>query len=76
MPWVLLGLLSLYGLLSLVFAFVEPPNAVRGLFKVPGIFVFLPDKMVVPVGRIFVAVSSFVLVGFIAVTMLGASAGR
>lgn len=41
------------GGLYLLFAFVRPPGALEHFFRVPGIFVFLPERMVVPVGRCF-----------------------
>jgi len=71
MPWVFLALMSVYGVLCLLFAFVEPPAALRSLFRVPGIFVFLPDRWVMPVGRVFVGLTSLGLVAFIAITVLG-----
>jgi len=46
-----------YGALALLFAFVPPPGLVSGLFKVPRIFIFLPDRWIVPVGRVFMGVT-------------------
>lgn len=54
MPWVFFGMMILYGLLSILFAFVRPPAGLDHFFKVPAIFAFLPDHLVMPVGRIFV----------------------
>jgi hypothetical protein len=42
-----------FGVLYVLFAFVRPPEAVAHFFKVPSIFVFLPDRWVMPVGRFF-----------------------
>ncbi|MFO0747551.1 MAG: hypothetical protein U1F43_18070 [Myxococcota bacterium] len=44
---VLVSLGALYAL----FAFVSPPAWLEHFFRVPGIFVFLPERWVVPVGR-------------------------
>ena len=71
MPWLFLGLMTVYAVLCFVFAFVEPPDRFRSLFKVPAIFIFLPDRLVAPVGRVFVGLCSLFLVGFIAVKVLG-----
>ena len=46
-----------YGALALLFAFVPPPGLIGGLFKVPRIFIFLPDRWIVPVGRAFMGVA-------------------
>jgi hypothetical protein len=70
MPWLFLALMTVYGILSLVFAFVPPPERFRSLFKVPAIFVFLPDRWVMPAGRIALGVGSLALVGYIAVQVL------
>jgi len=70
MPWIFLALMSVYGVLCVLFAFVQPPEALRSLFKVPAIFVFLPDRWVMPVGRVFVGLSSLALVAFVAVKVL------
>ena len=51
--WVFIGIMGAWSVASIVFAFVEPPQSVRSLFKVPAIFVFLPDRWVMPVGRVF-----------------------
>ena len=48
--------LGLFGVLYWVFAFVQPPEAIRHFFKVPGIFVFLPDRLAMPVGRFLMGV--------------------
>jgi hypothetical protein len=71
MPWVFLALMSVYGVLCLLFAFVQPPEALRSLFKVPAIFVFLPDRWAMPVGRVVLGLGSLALVAFIAVKVLG-----
>jgi hypothetical protein len=72
MPWVLVGILAVYGLLCLVFAVVAPPSSVRSLFPIPSIFVFLPDRYLVPVGRVFVGLTSLGLAGFMAKVFLAA----
>jgi hypothetical protein len=54
MPWVFIGIMCLYGLLSILFAFIRPPAGLDHFFKVPSIFTFLPDHLVMPVGRVFV----------------------
>ena len=53
MIWTIVVILAVFGVLNLVFAFVPPPMAVKGLFRVPVIFVFLPDRLILPVGRVF-----------------------
>ncbi|MBC7173556.1 MAG: hypothetical protein H5U40_14040 [Polyangiaceae bacterium] len=65
MPVAFYALMFIYGLLCFIFAFVEPPDAVRGLFKVPAIFVFLPDRWVMPAGRIFVGLCSWFVTFFL-----------
>lgn len=56
-------MMSVYALLNFVYAFKEPPTALRSILKVPGIFIFLPDHLVIPVGRIFMGcVTLFLLV--------------
>ena len=49
----LLVVFLVMGALYLLFAFVEPPRAIAHFFQVPAIFVFLPDRLVMPVGRVF-----------------------
>ena len=73
MPWVLVGILATYGLLCLVFAVVAPPASVRSLFPIPSIFVFLPDRHIVPVGRVFVGLTSLGLAAFMAKIFLDAA---
>lgn len=67
--WPFLGIMGAYGILSCVFAFVEPPRGVSGLFKVPSIFVFLPDRYVMRAGRLFMGVLCLGLVAFFAVKL-------
>jgi hypothetical protein len=71
MPLAFFGIMSVYGLLSCIFAFVEPPRGIAGFFKVPAIFVFLPERYVVPAGRLFMGILCFALVGFFAVKLSG-----
>jgi hypothetical protein len=72
MPWVLVAILAIYGLLCFVFAAVEPPAAARSWFPIPSIFVFLPDRLLVPVGRVFVGLCSLGMAAFIAKTFFAA----
>ena len=48
--------MGVFGVLYIVFAFVRPPEAVAHIFRVPSLFVFLPEAWIVPVGRFFVGV--------------------
>lgn len=66
MPWVFVAILAIYGLLCLVFAFVEPPASARSFFPIPSIFVFLPDRLIVPIGRTFVGLCCLGVGAFIA----------
>jgi hypothetical protein len=75
MPWGFVVAMALYGLLCVVFAFVEPPQAVRPFFGVPAIFVFLPDRWVVPAGRVFVGACALIVAGFLAFKFLGVPSG-
>ncbi|HEY5958572.1 MAG TPA: hypothetical protein VIV60_18555 [Polyangiaceae bacterium] len=70
MPWLLLVLLVVYGVASIVFAFKQPPEFLRHWFKVPAIFVFLPDRLVMPVGRVFLGVGTIGTAVFIATKFL------
>jgi hypothetical protein len=54
MPIPALIIMAVMGLSYVIFAFVEPPSVIRGLYRVPSIFVFLPDKWILPAGRLFV----------------------
>lgn len=72
MPWALCIMLTIYGILAIVFAFVEPPGFLRSWFRVPAIFAFLPNRWIVPAGRIFVGLGMFALVAFIVVKVLQA----
>lgn len=46
------------------------PEALRSLFKVPAIFVFLPERWALPVGRVVLGLGSLALVAFIAMKVL------
>ena len=61
--------LGLYSVLSIVFAFVPPPERIASLFKVPSIFIFLPDRLVMPVGRLVVGLLGLGLIGFLIVKL-------
>jgi hypothetical protein len=63
-------IMTVYGIASLIFAFVEPPSRLGSLFRVPALFVFLPDRWIVPVGRVFIGLGSLGLVAFVAVKVL------
>jgi hypothetical protein len=54
MPWAFFGIMAVYGVFSILFAFVRPPQALDHFFKVPAVFTFLPDRWVMPAGRVFV----------------------
>jgi len=69
MPWILYTMLGVYGALSILFAFRRPPQGVEHFFKVPGIFAFLPDRLVMPVGRVFVGLCCFALGIFVFVML-------
>lgn len=56
MPWAFLVFMVVYGLTCILFAFMEPPGFLRTFYRVPAIFVFLPERWVEPAGRIFVGV--------------------
>ena len=73
MPWVLVGILAVYGLFCLVFAVVAPPASVRSLFPIPSIFVSLPDRYIVPVGRVFVGLTLLGVAAFMAKIFLDAT---
>jgi hypothetical protein len=61
----IIALLSFaYGALYVVFAFKEPPAAIQSFFKVPSIFIFLPDRHVLRAGRITLG-ALFILTPFI-----------
>lgn len=72
MPWVLVAILTVYGLLSLVFAVVAPPALARSWFPIPSIFASLPDRYIVPVGRVFVGLSVLGVAAFMAKIFLAA----
>lgn len=61
MPLPFMIIMGVMGVLYLVFAFVRPPEAIAHFFRVPAIFVFLPDRWVVPVGRFLVG--ALILIG-------------
>jgi hypothetical protein len=69
MPWVFIALTILYGGLCCLFAFKEPPGALRSLFRVPAIFIFLPDRWTMPVGRLFVGACCFIVAGVLIVKL-------
>jgi hypothetical protein len=45
---------------------------VRSLFPIPSIFVALPDRLIVPIGRVFVGLCSLGVAAFIAKQFLDA----
>jgi hypothetical protein len=70
MPWLLLIILVAHGVASIVFAFKEPPEFLRSWFKVPAVFVFLPDRLVMPVGRVFAGLLTIGAAIFIATRVM------
>ncbi len=53
----------IWGILYILFAFVATQNGmVRSFFRVPGIFVFLPENLILPVGRV-ISGALFIVVG-------------
>jgi hypothetical protein len=72
MPWVFIAIVATYGLLCLVFAVVRPPPSVNSFFPIPSIFVFLPDRLIVPIGRAFVGLCALGVAAFIAQQFLAA----
>lgn len=61
MPIPFMVIMGVIGALYVAFAFVRPPDAIAHFFRVPGIFVFLPDRWILPVGRF--VVGALILVG-------------
>ena len=53
MIWTVVVILGLWSVFNLLFAFVPPPRMLSGYFRVSPFFVFLPDRLVMPVGRVF-----------------------
>lgn len=62
---ILLCTMGLWSVGSIIFAFKEPPESLRHFFKVPAIFIFLPDRFVMPAGRLFMGLSGCVLTGWL-----------
>ncbi len=58
-----------FSVLSILFAFVRPPQFLNSLFKVPSIFAFLPERLVIPVGRVFVGLAGIALIVFLVVRL-------
>jgi len=74
MPWIAVALVGGWGLAYLLFAFVEPPAPIRSWFKVPAIMVFLPERFVVPAGRLFLGVLCLAGAVIFALRMMAAGA--
>jgi hypothetical protein len=68
--WIFISSLLVYGLTAIVFAFREPPQAISSFYRVPAIFIFLPDRWVVPVGRLFLGVSCCGIALYLALVVL------
>ncbi|MBN2192890.1 MAG: hypothetical protein JW751_08740 [Polyangiaceae bacterium] len=68
--WVVVAGFVLYGLSCLVFALVDPPRILSYLYRVPAVFVFLPDRLAMPVGRAFVGICSLGVAAFMVVRVL------
>lgn len=73
MMWGIVVLLVVWGLAYLVFAFIEPPGFLSSYFKVPAILVFLPDRWIVPVGRLVLGVLVLIGAGVLASRLLVAA---
>jgi hypothetical protein len=58
MPTFLILIMAVYGGLSIFFAFRQPPMALASMFKIPILFAFLPDRVALVAGRLFVGVAS------------------
>jgi hypothetical protein len=71
--WLLPAIMAVFGILYCVFAVVRPPSFVGSFFKVPSLFMVLPDRLVVPVGRM--AIGVLILVGAIIFAIKFAMAG-
>jgi hypothetical protein len=69
-PLAFAAVFVLYGALYILFAFREPPQAAIRFFKIPSIFVFLPDQHQVRVGRIAVGLLFVITPFFIAFRVL------
>jgi hypothetical protein len=63
--WIFIFVMGAWSLLNLLFVFKEPPASVRHFFRVPGIFVFLPEKWVMPAGRLFAGLAGLGLTIFL-----------
>lgn len=70
--FVLASFFIIYGVFCVIFAFKEPPSFLSSAFKIPAIMAFLPDRLVVPVGRIVVALCAFIAAGVMIVRALAA----
>ncbi len=70
MPWLLLAILLVYGIAYIAFAFRQPPEPLQHWFKVPAVFVFLPDRLIMPVGRVCLGAASIGVAVFIATRFL------
>ena len=68
MPLPISIILYVVGGLYILFAFKNPPKAIEHFFKIPAIFVFLPEKMQVPAGRI---AAGILIIGFTAYYQFG-----
>jgi hypothetical protein len=68
--WIFITFLVVYGISAVLFAFVEPPRFLDSFYKVPSIFVFLPDRWVMPAGRLFLGLGSLGTAIFVALLVL------
>ena len=70
MPWLLLGVLAVYGVASIVFVVRRSASHVlSSFFPVPAIFVFLPDRYIRPAGRVFAGLVTICLGVFLFVRL-------
>ena len=68
---IFLVVMGLWSILSIVFAFVAPPQRLEQFFRIPAIFIFLPDRYVVPAGRVFTGLVGLGATAWIATKIYG-----
>lgn len=64
-------IMGLYSVLSIALAFVQLSSFLNSIFKVPGMFIFLPDNLVIQVGRVFVGLAGIGLIAFLVTRLSG-----
>jgi len=68
--WIFIAVMGTWSFLNFLFVFKEPPASVRHFFRVPALFVFLPEKWVMPAGRLFAGLAGTGLTIFLAYRLL------